>query len=103
MKTTFEFNLDNKVTVWNRTIFSIEANSEEEAQEKIKELIKSKQIDEHSIDEIDLIEGIKVLGENILILETTENMTALENNAHVIEIMNNNYTFHINENLEKIG
>lgn len=34
----FEFAIDTKVTVWTRTKFSIEAESEEEAIEKAKEI-----------------------------------------------------------------
>ena len=105
MKTTFEFNLDNKVTVWNRTTFTIEANSEQEAQEKIKELIKNKTIDELNCYDINFIEGINMINSDDFnyLTDTTENMTALENNGHVIEISNEEKTFYINENLENIG
>ncbi len=105
MKNTFEFNLDNKVTVWNRTTFTIEANSEQEAQEKIKELIKNKRIDDSNCYDIDWIEGINIINRDDFnyLSDTTENMTALENNGHIIEISNEEKTFYINENLENIG
>ena len=38
---TFNFYEDEKVTIWNRTYFKVEAETQEEANEKVLEAIKN--------------------------------------------------------------
>lgn len=38
---TFNFYEDEKVTIWNRTYFKVEAETQEEANEKVSEAIKN--------------------------------------------------------------
>jgi hypothetical protein len=49
---TFDFYLDQKHTIWYRNNFTIEANSQEEANEKVKELYHK---DELPSDDWDLL------------------------------------------------
>jgi hypothetical protein len=42
----FQFQLDQKVSVWYRTKFNVEGNTLEEAKENLKKLIQDKKLDE---------------------------------------------------------
>jgi hypothetical protein len=44
---TFKFNLDQKCTVWYRTDFDVEANSEQEAIEKATAMFSSGELDDY--------------------------------------------------------
>ena len=63
---TFEFHIDQKETIWRRNYTQIEADTEEEAILKMKELA-------HSVDY-----DINVY-DNELVLETSEDMTYYDN------------------------
>lgn len=97
----YEFNFDRKVSLWHRTSFSIKASSKK-AQDKIKHLIETNVISEFTTDILDDIKEFEILNTEYL-YDTVEEISSIENNAHVIEISNNDHTFHINENLEKIN
>jgi hypothetical protein len=45
--TIFKFNLDQKCTVWYRTDFEVEANSEQEAIEKARAMFSSGELDDY--------------------------------------------------------
>lgn len=64
------FYFDQKVTSWNRTHFSIEAETYQEAKEKAIELVKSGEVSEHSWEPI---------------FETTELMSKEENGGEPTE------------------
>jgi hypothetical protein len=53
MKKEFEFTLDEKMTIWNRKQFTIEADTIEEAKQKAIELVKNgEEIDFYSSEYI---------------------------------------------------
>jgi hypothetical protein len=60
---TFQFYKDEKMTIWYRGKFEVEANSEEEAIEMVKELEKTNKLDNYDVYwEIldDTMEGLTV-------------------------------------------
>ena len=46
---TFQFYKDEKMTIWYRGKFEVEANSEEEAIEMVKELEKTNKLDNYDV------------------------------------------------------
>lgn len=61
---TFDFYLDQKHTIWYRNKFTIEANSQEEANEKVKELYYKDELPNDEWDLLqDTLEGLSV-GDN---------------------------------------
>ena len=50
---TFDFYLDQKHTIWYRDKFSIEAETQEEANEKVKELYRKNELPSDDWDRID--------------------------------------------------
>jgi hypothetical protein len=63
---TFKFHIDQKETIWRRNYTQIEADTEEEAILKMKELVHSVDYDLNVYD-------------NELVLETSEDMTYYDN------------------------
>ena len=61
---TFDFYLDQKHTIWYRNKFTIDANSQEEANEKVKELYYKNELPSDEWDLLhDTVEGLSV-GDN---------------------------------------
>ena len=50
---TFDYYLDQKHTIWYRNKFTIEANSQEEANEKVKELYGKNELPSDEWDRLD--------------------------------------------------
>ncbi len=64
----FQFHLDQKVSVWYRTEFTVDGNTLEEAKENLKKLIQDKKLDE-------VISGIpwETIGDTTEILLPSDN------------------------------
>jgi hypothetical protein len=77
----FTFNFDRKVTVWERTVFEIDATSEEEAKKKIVELINNNVIDKDTfLDDINEVEYIN----DFILDDTKEYITVEENQGNFV-------------------
>jgi hypothetical protein len=65
MKKEFEFTLDEKMTIWNRKQFTIEADTIEEAKQKAIELVKNgEEIDFYSSEYLHETEELMELNKN---------------------------------------
>ena len=77
MKKEFEFTLDEKITIWNRKQFTIEADTIEEARQKAIELVENEEeIDFYSSEYLhgteDLMELSKNDGHSTIVLMQNE-------------------------------
>ena len=65
MKKEFEFTLDEKMTIWNRKEFTIEADTIEEARQKAIELVENgEDIDFYSSELLDETEELMDVSKN---------------------------------------
>lgn len=65
MKKEFEFTLDEKITIWNRKQFTIEAETMEEARQKAIELVENEEdIDFYSSEYLHETEELMELSKN---------------------------------------
>ena len=65
MKKEFEFTLDEKITIWNRKQFTIEADTIEEARQKAIELVENEEeIDFYSSEYLHGTEDLMELSKN---------------------------------------
>jgi|LakMenEpi03Aug12_release.lakeMendotaPanAssembly.Ray.scaffolds.fasta_scaffold2916036_1 hypothetical protein len=65
MKKEFEFTLDEKMTIWNRKQFTIEADTMEEARQKAIELVENgEDIDFYSSELLDETEELMDVSKN---------------------------------------
>lgn len=83
---TFNFYQDEKVTIWNRTHFTVEAETQEEANQKVLEAIKIGDISDfqHTISEYfyDSVEELSVeenSGNSTIEIYNTENELIYQN------------------------
>ena len=83
---TFNFYQDEKVTIWNRTHFTVEAETQEEANQKVLEAIKSGDISDfqYTISEYfyDSVEELSVeenYGNSTIEIYNTENELIYQN------------------------
>lgn len=77
----FEFSIDTKQTIWERTTFSIKADSLEEAKQKLSKIVETEGID--GVREMVWDEGLDSYSEHLL--DTVEFLTPQENRGMATE------------------